>query len=252
MEATGGHRGAMPPYVPFRTFKTHLADLKEHGVPGRIDSDVLKKMPGSTARQLKTGLRFLGLTDGDDRPTDHLRKLVSTVNTEQWTGALAGLLAAQYGQFLSGINLAHATPSQFREHFRAAYKPADEMARKSEAFFLQAAQEAGIEISKRIPIITRQRKSGTSAPRRNGAAKPERESKSRTIDPQKDATESLGLDPLLMELLRRIPKNGEWPQDDRLRWFRVFAVNVSAVYDDPAKPIDLAIGLASKNSGHGG
>src|ERR1700751_4420828 len=52
-----------PPYVPFRTLKTHLSDLKEHGMPNRIDGDVLRKMGGSAARQLKTSLRFLGLTD---------------------------------------------------------------------------------------------------------------------------------------------------------------------------------------------
>src|SRR5712672_4411589 len=38
----------------------------------------------------------------------------------------------------------------------------------------------------------------------------------------------LGLDPLLMALLRKIPKrDSDWPAENRLRWFRTFAMNVS-------------------------
>lgn len=250
-------RAAMPPYVPFRTFKTHLADLKEHGVPGRIDSDVLKRMPGSTARQLKTGLRFLGLADADDRPTDDLRRLVSAFNTDQWTGALGGLLGARYADFLSTLDLTQATPSQFREHFRAAYRPADEMARKSEAFFLQAAQEAGLQISKRIPIITRQRTAG-SGPRKR-ATKTEREnqqnkgSKVTPLPSNPTNQTTLNLHPLLMELLRKIPPEGKWPKEERLRWFKIFAMSATAIYDDLSDPVDLKIELASVPtvSGHG-
>jgi hypothetical protein len=249
METADGRRGGIPPYIPFRTFKTHVADLKEHGVPGRIDTDVLKKMPGSTARQLKAGLRFLGLTDADDHPTDDLRKLVHAYGTDQWTGALAGLLGARYGEFLSGINLAHATPSQFREHFRAAYKPADETARKSESFFPQAAQEAGIEISKRIPVITRQRTGNSAGRRRPAATKADAETKSRTPNvaaPDDDNAGAEQLDPLLIQMLRRIPPQRDgWPPEQRLRWFKAFAINVSEVYDDPKKPVDLDIKLAA-------
>jgi hypothetical protein len=59
----------------------------------------------------------------------------------------------------------------------------------------------------------------------------------------------LGLDPLLMALLRKIPKGGigKWPQDNRVRWFRTFAMNVSQVYDDDQAPVELDIKVKVQN-----
>jgi len=48
-----------------------------------------------------------------------------------------------------------------------------------------------------------------------------------------------------MALLRKIPKAGmdAWPADNRLRWFRTFAMNVSQVYDADDDPVELEIKL---------
>jgi len=54
--------------------------------------------------------------------------------------------------------------------------------------------------------------------------------------------DELGLDPLLLELLRKIPRTGEaWPKDKRIRWFKTFAMNVSQVYDDENEPVEIFI-----------
>lgn len=57
----------------------------------------------------------------------------------------------------------------------------------------------------------------------------------------------LGLDPLLMALLRKIPKSGagNWPVENRVRWFRTFAMNVSQVYDDDQSPVELDVRVKS-------
>jgi hypothetical protein len=56
----------------------------------------------------------------------------------------------------------------------------------------------------------------------------------------------LDLDPLLMALLRMIPPTKEgWPREQRVRWFRTFAMNVSQVYDKPEDAIDLKIDALS-------
>ncbi len=58
-----------------------------------------------------------------------------------------------------------------------------------------------------------------------------------------DGSDDLHLDPLLMALLRKIPKaDAEWPKESRLRWFRTFAMNVSQVYDKD-EPVELEITL---------
>jgi hypothetical protein len=52
----------------------------------------------------------------------------------------------------------------------------------------------------------------------------------------------LDLDPLLMALLRKIPKaDAGWPKEQRIRWFKTFAMNVSQVYDDANEPVELSI-----------
>src|ERR1041385_609181 len=52
----------------------------------------------------------------------------------------------------------------------------------------------------------------------------------------------LNLDPLLLALLRMIPPTADgWPRDQRVRWFRTFAMNVSQVYDKPEEAVDLKI-----------
>lgn len=39
-----------------------------------------------------------------------------------------------------------------------------------------------------------------------------------------DGLDSLGLDPLLIALLKKIPTSGDWPGPQRVRWFRTFAM----------------------------
>lgn len=58
---------------------------------------------------------------------------------------------------------------------------------------------------------------------------------------------SLDLDPLIVALLRKIPKE-EWAAGNRLRWFRTFAMNVSQVYDDDSNIVELKIELVSQEA----
>lgn len=52
------------------------------------------------------------------------------------------------------------------------------------------------------------------------------------------------LDPLLIELLKKIPAASEgWMAKQRLRWFRTFAMNISQIYDEDDAPVDLTIGI---------
>jgi hypothetical protein len=58
----------------------------------------------------------------------------------------------------------------------------------------------------------------------------------------------LDLDPLLIELLKKIPSAEEkWPAPQRARWFRTFAMNVSQIYDDDNAPVELEIKISSES-----
>jgi hypothetical protein len=59
----------------------------------------------------------------------------------------------------------------------------------------------------------------------------------------------LDLDALLLALLHKIPsRDQEWPAENRLRWFRTFAMNVSQVYDDDNAPVEFEIEVKKKTS----
>jgi len=55
----------------------------------------------------------------------------------------------------------------------------------------------------------------------------------------------LKLDPLLSELLKKIPAPDKgWPAPQRIRWFKTCAMNVSQIYDVDGEPVELEIKTA--------
>jgi hypothetical protein len=146
---------ATPPYTSFPSFKTLLKNLKEHGMPSRVDRSVLgSSFSNAVGSQLLTALKFLTLTGADNHPTDDLELLVHTFGTDDWKGALEAVLRKSYAPLFS-LDLDSASPNQFNEKFRSAYGGADEVQRKSMTFFLTAAQDAGIKVS---PYIMKNKK----------------------------------------------------------------------------------------------
>ena len=138
-----------PPYTSYRTFKTFIEDLHDHGVPSRIDRSVLTRFSGIVGTQLMHALRFLGLVEDDGRPTDRLKGLVKAHATSQWPETLLETLGDEYAPMFA-IDLATATPSHFNEAFRRAFPAADAVVQKCVTFFLYAANDAGVTISGRV------------------------------------------------------------------------------------------------------
>ena len=138
-----------PPYTSYRTFKTFIEDLHEHGVPSRIDRSVLTRFSGVVGTQLMHALRFLGLIEEDGRPTQRLKELVKAHGTGHWPEKLLELLRQEYAPMFA-IDLETATPSHFNEAFRKAFPAADAVVQKCVTFFLYAANDAGVKISGRV------------------------------------------------------------------------------------------------------
>jgi hypothetical protein len=138
-----------PPYTSYRTFKTFIEDLREHGVPSRIDRSVLTRFSGVVGTQLMHALRFLGLIEDQGRPTQHLKELVNAHGAAHWPEKFSELLRQVYAPLFS-IDLETATPSHFNETFRKAFPAADAVVQKCVTFFLYAANDAGVKISGRI------------------------------------------------------------------------------------------------------
>jgi Family of unknown function (DUF5343) len=154
-----------PPYTSYRTFKTFIEDLHEHGLPSRIDRSVLTRFSGIVGTQLMHALRFLGLVEDDGRPTERLGGLVKAHATGHWPESLLETLRDEYAPMFA-IDLATATPSHFNEAFRRAFPAADAVVQKCVTFFLYAANDAGMKISGRV---LKGRKPRSLTPRRKPA-----------------------------------------------------------------------------------
>jgi hypothetical protein len=151
-----------PPYTSYRTFKTFIEDLNQHGVPSRIDRSVLTRFSGIVGTQLMHALRFLGLIEDDGRPTERLKALVKAHATGHWPETLLETLGHEYAPMFA-IDLETATPSHFNEAFRRAFPAADAVVQKCVTFFLYAANDAGVKISGRV---LKGRKPRSSTPRK--------------------------------------------------------------------------------------
>ena len=64
-----------------------------------------------------------------------------------------------------------------------------------------------------------------------------------TVDVPSVSSTKHDLDPLVQALLDKIPKEQQWPGQNRLRWFRTLAMVVSQVYDSGNELVELKIEL---------
>src|ERR1700731_2249582 len=81
------------PYLPFRTFQSALESL-EHGIPKKLDRTMWPSQSGLVQSQILMALRFLGLVDAEDTPTDLLHSLVA--EKEVRADLLQSLIIAAY------------------------------------------------------------------------------------------------------------------------------------------------------------
>jgi len=162
-----------PPYIPYKTFENFLNGLAEATVPTQIDNSLLRNMSGSTRSGLVVALRYFGLVDQNSITYPALEKLAHAKADER-KAQLAGLLSSSYG-FLKNMDLKRSTPQQLAEAI--GLEGASGGTRdKAVAFFLKAAEAAGVEVSphilKRKHSITLKRGKRLPGVRKSDGVKP--------------------------------------------------------------------------------
>lgn len=229
-----GEGGAKaPPYIAYKTFRNFVDSLKK-AMPSRIDRSVLHTMSGGAQSQMMHALRSMELVTQHGIPTDSLRTLVSAEGDER-KGALLAALRVGYPFLFSGtIDLATATGKQLLEEFDKAPISGDTV-RRSVAFFLAAAKDAGIPLSTYFDRIqARAGRGKRAAPNGAGAPNTEEHSKPKVIPymtgeaepdeqvirkevPSAAAQHSL----LLWGLFQRLPEPGTvWAKAQREQWLQ--------------------------------
>ena len=148
------------------------------------------------------------------------------------------LFEALYEKYKNGVT----PPNAALEREIASLGVAEKQKAKARQVFENSAQQTGFrEIAPNKLVMPATRITGEEKP-------PPQAKHGKGGGGGGDGEGDLGLDPLIMALLRMIPKSNEsWPVEKRLRWFRTFAMNVSQVYDDD-DIVELIIELAPQSA----
>jgi hypothetical protein len=160
-------RRQLPPYVSFKTFLGFIRKTKETIVPEKIDSDVLRAYPGSTARQLKSALRFFDLMDENDKPTVRLGALSAALDTDSWAPTFHDTVTRAYEPIVGDLPIQRTTRVQIEGRFREYQAAEREVLDRVVAFYVAALVSAGAKVS---PLILERAK-----PRQNGKPRPRRQ-----------------------------------------------------------------------------
>ena len=157
-------RSASAPYVAFKTFKNFIKSLNENGIPSHVDKSVMNGLAGGTQSHLASALKFLGLVNDDQTPSSHLKNLVESYDTNDWSEILAALLRGSYADVTDGVDLENATPNQLDGCFD---NQSAVMIDKTVRFYLSALDDAGVEYSthlkKRKPKAKRKPRAASKA-----------------------------------------------------------------------------------------
>ena len=135
-----------PPYISYTTFNNALASLAEQEIPTPIDRSVLKQFSGANQGLVLNTLRFMGLTNEKDEPTEKLYEYAKA-DTEKRKSILAQLLTERYSEQVQ--ILPNGTPQKFKESFDNLNVEAS-VKKKCISFFLQMAKATSFPISTHI------------------------------------------------------------------------------------------------------
>ncbi len=210
----------IPPYVPYKTL-INLFDGLKVGIPARIDRGVLGSSSGAVQAQIFSALKFLDLMSDKGIPTERLTRLVNSEGVERKSAFKETLTAAYPFLFNGEIDLKRITSLQLRELFVGA-GASGETVQKCIAFFTNAANDNGIELSPHIGKVR-------SPNVRNGGSRPRKPTtdRQRFVAPTKDqGTErpperDLSWNQLL---LSKFPSfDPAWPAEVQVEWFKAFS-----------------------------
>ncbi len=166
-----------PPYLPWTTFQNITDELRGKGLPGTLDRTAIQGKSGSTQTHYLAALRYLGLLDAENRPTERFKAYVT--DTEQRQAMMADLLREKYGEALAlGTS---STSAQLTAQF-CEYGLEGETGRKAIAFFVNAARFADLQLSPYWP----QTRPGGGGRRRNGNGTPKPRKRGRSSSRAED------------------------------------------------------------------
>ncbi len=227
----------LPPYVSYKTW-SKLIDGLVTFLPDVIDSSYYAGLlfSGSSAKKLRTALRYLGLISNSNVPSPQLQSLVRALRGEGQeikANVLRGILKNAYPSlFTEDFNVKRVTLGQLEERFGRLGVRGD-MQRHCISFFLHLSADAEIELSphlagrsrlgigrKSIVLKSRERRRKATL---TGSSEGIQINKSEGIQSE--------LDPALIVLLNRLPGSwGGWGPEEKAKFMKAFEALLDVVY----------------------
>lgn len=220
MEVKTDQPKIVPPYLPFKTFKTFLDGLRV-AMPARIDRSIMGSMSGGSQTLLIAALKFLALTTPHDAPTEKLTRLVNSEGPE-WKKAFKDILMAGYPFVFHGsFDLTKSTPKHLEDQFETTGISGDTV-RKCVTFFVAAAKEAEIPLSPFLSKVKRGPRQTNNRPKRSLTSTPADTSKTQEYSEDQQAPAmQLGWSQML---LSKFPTfDPAWSPDVQAKWFDSFS-----------------------------
>jgi len=135
----------MPPYnVVWSTFNNFLDSVDPATLPPRIDRSYLSRMSGTNQTYLLSALRSFELIGPGNEATPPRKELAK--NADGRPAMIADLLRRFYPEVVE-LGQSNGTVAQLEEVFRTKYGLSGNTIRKATAFFMHAAQYAGVPLS---------------------------------------------------------------------------------------------------------
>lgn len=230
----------LPPYVSYKTWSKLLDGLVTF-LPDVIDSSYYAGLlfSGSSAKKLRTALRFLGLINNSSVPTEQLQRLVRASRGEGQeikATVLRDVLQNAYPTlFTEDFNLKRVTLGQLAVRFEELGAKGN-IQRHCISFFLHLAADAELELS---PHLAGRSRLGIG--RKSIVLKSRERRRKATLagtleGVQVGKGEGLNLpelDPALVVLLKRLPKSGTvWEAGEKTKFKKAFEAILDVVYPD--------------------
>ncbi len=134
-------RRQFPYYGSYAGFYRALRELKEKGLPRRIETRFFGPVLKNEATRVVAGFASLGWTNDVGRPSDDLGKIVDAFSTDKWITTLATVVPKAY-PYLEKLDLETASARDLRDAFVNYVGRDAETLRNAETFFLCLSYES--------------------------------------------------------------------------------------------------------------
>lgn len=221
------------PYPPPSNVILVLHRLRERNLPERIDSEYLRVavIPDGTITRTLVAIRFLGLINEANEPTEPL-KSIHTSTDEEYQKILSGLIHESYKDIFNVVDPSKDSQDRILNVFKR-YKPASQRNRMV-IFFLGMCREAGIptlDIPKARPMTERLSKPSM----KRGSEKLENSAlkRGRGSIPIIESD----INPALNVLIRSLPEPGKSLSPERLKqWLDMAGATLRFIYPENEAP----------------